>query len=96
MNKEKIEQEFDDSETYSLRTTIAKFIAPRLKRYQELANKKLNRDVELVNKIDDFIHAMELVANEDENDCFWDEKLHKEVMKGLKAFPEIFGSLWWF
>lgn len=32
--QQRIERGFDDSETWSLRDTIAKFIIPRLERYQ--------------------------------------------------------------
>ena len=47
--KQRLERGFDDSETWSLRDTIALFILPRLKRYQEIANDFLKRDDELVN-----------------------------------------------
>ena len=92
--KQRIERGFDDSETWSLRDSIALFILPRLKRYQEIANDFVKRDVELVNDIDCFIKAMELVSR-DNGSCMHTPEEEKQLIEGLEKFPKIFMSLWW-
>ncbi len=92
--KQRIERGFDDSETWSLRYTIALFILPRLKRYQEIANSLLNRDNELVNDIDCFINAMELVSRDNGSGIYTLEEEEK-IIEGIEKFHKIFMSLWW-
>lgn len=91
---QRIERGFDDSETWSLRDTIALFIIPRLKRYQEIANDFLKRDEELVKDIDSFLRAMELVSRDNGIGIYTDEE-KIELNEGLEKFPKIFMSLWW-
>lgn len=94
LSKQRIERGFDDSETWSLKNTIARFIIPRLERYQEIANDFLKRDDELVNEIDSFLTAMKLI--ERENGVFlFNKEEDEQVKKGLDVFPKIFFSLWW-
>ena len=92
--EQRLNNGFDESETWSLRDTIANFIVPRLEMYQEIANKNLARDKELVKKIYKFLEAMKLTSRDEGSFMLTDEELriHKE---GLEAFPEIFMSLWW-
>ena len=92
--KQRIERGFDDSETWSLRDTMALFILPRLKRYQEIVNGFFKRDDELVNDIDCFIKAMELVSR-DNGSCIHTPEEEKQMFEGLEKFPKIFMSLWW-
>lgn len=92
--KQRIERGFDDSETWSLRDTIANFIIPRLERYQEMSNDFLIRDGELVKDIDSFLIAMKLVAR-DNGSAIYTEEEQEQLNKGLDAFPRIFMSLWW-
>jgi len=92
--KQRLERGFDDSETWSLRDTIANFIIPRLERYEEMAKKHLIREPELVEEIDCFLNAMKLIAK-DNGGCFWDDEEKLVVEKGLNVFPKIFMSLWW-
>jgi hypothetical protein len=89
--KQRLERGFDDSETWSLRDTIALFIIPRLKRYQEIAN---DIDENLVNDINIFIRAMELVSR-DNGSCILTPEEEKEMFDGIEKFPKIFMSLWW-
>ena len=91
--RQRIKRGFDDSETWSLRDSIALFILPRLKRYQEIANDFLKRDDELINDIDCFIKAMELVSRD--NGCCIHNTEEKQMIEGLEKFPKIFMSLWW-
>jgi len=92
--KQRIERGFDDSETWSLRDTIANFIIPRLKRYEEISVDFLERDKKLIKKINQFQRAMELIAR-DNGTAIFTKKEWKQVDKGLEAFPYIFMSLWW-
>jgi len=92
--QQRLENGFDDSETWSLRDTIALFIIPRLKRYEEIANETLERDPKLIKNINDFLIAMELISR-DKGTCIFTEKEKKQVRKGLKNFHKIFMSLWW-
>ena len=92
--KQRIERGFDDSETWSLRDTIALFILPRLKRYQEIANDFLERDEKLVNDIECFIKSMELVSRDNGNFIHTPEE-KKQMEEGLEKFHKIFLSLWW-
>jgi hypothetical protein len=92
--KQRIERGFDDSETWSLRDTIALFIIPRLERYEEIAKDFLLRDEELINKINKFLEAMKL-ATRDDGACIFTEEESEKYEEGLKTFPEIFSTLWW-
>jgi hypothetical protein len=91
---QRIKRGFDDSETWSLRDTIANFIIPRLERYEEIAKDFLNRKPELIEDIELFLQAMKLVAK-DNGSCIFTEKEENIVNKGLNNFPKIFMSLWW-
>ena len=92
--KQRIERGFDDTETWSLRDTIANFIIPRLERYEEIANNFLQREPELINEINDFLVAMKLVARDNGSLILTDDE-EKQLEKGLDVFPKIFMSLWW-
>lgn len=92
--KQRMERGFDDSETWSLRDTIANFIIPRLEIYQELDKQATVREQVLLDKIELFLQAMKLTARDNGTTIYTDEE--EEILRdGLKAFPEIFMSLWW-
>jgi hypothetical protein len=93
-SKQRIERGFDDSETWSLRDTIANFIIPRLERYEEIAKDFLQREPELVDDINLFLESMKLISR-DNGSCFWTKEEQEIVERGLEAFPKIFMSLWW-
>jgi len=92
--KQRLERGFDDSETWSLRDTIANFVIPRLERYEEISKDFLNRDDELVSEIKCFLTAMKLVAR-DRGTLILTKKEEKQMWEGLENFPKIFMSLWW-
>lgn len=90
---------WDDSDTWSLDTTIAEFTLPRLKRFKEL---NIGHPPELTSEewdaiLDKTIKAMELIATE------WDYKpctlsvSEEEVIiqEGLDLFGKYFRHLWW-
>ena len=91
--KQRIERGFDNSETWSLRDTIANFIIPRLEVYEESAKETLIRDEKLITDINDFLSAMKLIAR-DSGTCNFTKEEEKKVTKGLKNFQKIFMSLW--
>jgi len=87
--QQRIERGFDDSETWSLRDTIAKFIIPRLKVFKEVSIKKVKKK-----RINKMIRAFELVARDKGLFILTDEEL-KEYKKGMKIFHKDFLGLWW-
>lgn len=91
---QRIERGFDDSETWSLRDTIANFMIPRLERYEEIAKGFLQRDESLIKEIEELLTAMKLITR-DNGSCIFTEEEEKQVDKGLEAFPKVFMSLWW-
>lgn len=92
--KQRLERGFDDSETWSLRDTIANFIIPRLERYEEIAKDFLKREPKLEEDIECFLNAMKLVARDD-GALILTEEEEKQMWRGLEAFPKMFMSLWW-
>ena len=92
--KQRIERGFDESETWSLTDTISKFIIPRLKEYQIIANDILDRDDNLVSNINKFLRAMELTCK-DQGSRIYTKEEESELVEGLELFPKIFMTLWW-
>ena len=92
--KQRIERGFDDSETWSLRDTIANFIIPRLERYIEITDVKLKQTDKDKKNIKTFLNAMKLVAREN-GALVLNKKESKILHKGLKKFHKIFLGLWW-
>ena len=92
---------FDDSETWNLDITIAKFIVPRLKAFKECKNGHPSRLTEKKwNKIlDEMIEGFELYCKKDEWEFEQDlnERNDKfaKVNKSLKLFSKYFHDLWW-
>lgn len=93
-SKQRIERGFDDSETWSLRDTIGNFILPRLKRYKELAEQHVQDHDNRLKKIDLAIRAFELMTRN--NGAFnLSDAERKEFTKGMKAYNDVFFTLWW-
>ena len=87
---------FSDDVTWSLDAEIAKFIAPRLKRFKELNN---GFPGQLTSEkwdeiLDEMIWAFEFHASE-ESSWNQDSELYKRAQKGLKLFGYWFPHLWW-
>ncbi len=92
---------FDDSETWNLDITIAKFLVPRLKAFKEcnngfparLTKKKWNKI------IDEMIEGFELYIKKDdwefEQDLNERNEKNAKVDKALKLFSKHFYDLWW-
>lgn len=90
--KQREERGFDDTETWSLSTTIAKILIPRLKVFKEttvsypmgLTPEKWN-DI-----IQEMIDGFEEVLKQDD----WDNFDYKKIERGLKMFKKYYMDLW--
>lgn len=82
---------WDDSETWNLDYTIAKFALPRLKRFKELncgyPGDLTEEKWDLI--LDDMIYALDFYQDDD-----FCTSLDDRAKKGLKYFGEYFESLW--
>lgn len=91
-SKQRIERGFDDSETWSLDGTIAKFIVPRLERFLEInpckESEEFKKDCNL------FLNSMKYYKNHQIPNYLESEE-YKLFKEGLEAFPRIFNGLWW-
>jgi len=83
---------WDDSETWGLDTTIARFVAPRLKRFREIANGYPGELTE--KKWDEMLAKMQLAFELIAADQIEDED-RPEIEEGLRLFAEWFRGLWW-
>ena len=92
---ERKENGFDDTETWSLKTTIAKFTLPRLKWFKERHfDNPWDITFEKWDEIlDNMIFSFEYYAK-DEWKPISDEEF-KRVEEGMKLFGEYYGDLWW-
>lgn len=95
--KQRINHGFDDSETWSLDCTIAKFLLPRLERLYDIkyiiyggqcADHKSRKKA-----LKHMIQAFRIIASES---YFLPSKEdQKKIDRGLKKFYKYYGSLWW-
>ena len=93
MKKQRLTRGFDDSETWSLDATIAKFIAPRLERFIEIYKDFVNdTETQYVPKMEQALEAFKMYVNDED---LYDEENYNKMMEGLKVFAEIFPALWW-
>jgi len=87
---------FDDSETWSLDCTIAKFIYPRLIRLKQVSCAtpgNVNSNEEWNEILDDMIYAFKTISE----DVFYQSNKHQveRVDKGLDLFRKYYFNLWW-
>ena len=93
MKRQRLSRGFDDSETWSLDATIAKFIAPRLERFIEIYKDFVDdSESQYVPKMEQALEAFRMYFNDED---LFDEENFNKMMEGLKAFAEIFPALWW-
>ena len=101
---QKLTRGFSDDATWSLDTTMAKFIAPRLKRLREIesGHPACYTDKQWWRMVDQMIYSMEAVANQwdDKNEELSQspedrEKIDEKVQEGLVLFGRNFRGLWW-
>jgi hypothetical protein len=94
------ERGFDDTETWNLDVTLAKFIVPRLKVFKELNNgypSKFKAKEEWDKVLDEMIEGFELYSDKwkcssDQNMLNLEEHKRKQAVKLL---GEYFYDLWW-
>lgn len=93
---EKLTRGFSEADLWSLDITIAEFILPRLKSFQEgrgsfpsgLSDKEWD---EILGKM---IYSFEYHANEDKCCKYIPEEERKKVEEGMLLFAKYFGHLW--
>ena len=92
---------WDDSDTWSLDWTMAKFILPRLKLFKKVNNGHPGNLTEESwdEMIDKMIFAMQLLADGrwdyDSDDIEKSRADWDKVQEGLNLFGEYFQHLWW-
>lgn len=89
--KQRIERGFDESETWSLDYTIARFIAPRLRAFLDIYKAVIVDDRNMVPVIERALKAFERLAQD--TVVFGDEG--EEIDEALVEFAKIFRGLWW-
>lgn len=87
---------WDDSETWSLDTTIAKFVLPRLTAFLRLNNGHPYgmTPEEWDKKLTEMIAAMRFFAAGDQYHI-GSEKEYKRALRGVQLFAKWFPALWW-
>lgn len=97
--KQREERGWDDSDTWSLDTTIAKFVLPRLKRFKEvnIGYPSFLPSIEEWNEIlDHMIYAVEVLSNDElKYGCDLKKMDWKRVQRGCRLFGKYFQNLWW-
>lgn len=91
--KQRKERGFDETETWSLKTTIANFILPRLKCFRD-AHSNLPEDTNYdswVKMIDKMIFAFDYYANDKPLSL----EEYKTVKEGMKLFAKYYEGLYW-
>lgn len=89
--KQRLERGFDESETWSLDHTIARFIAPRLRAFLDIYKKAIVDETGMVPIMERALKAFERLAQD--SVVFGDEG--EEIDEALVEFAKIFRGLWW-
>lgn len=94
--QQRIERGFDDSETWSLRDTIANFISPRLTVFRDktVATPSNLEEKEWHEILTKMIRAFDLVRREEGTFILTDDE-QKEYEEGIELYNEYFMALWW-
>ena len=93
MKRQRLTRGFDDSETWSLDVTIAKFIVPRLERFIEIYKDFVNdTEAQLLPKMEAALEAFKIIKNDVP---IFDKETNEKVHKALHDFADIFLALWW-
>lgn len=92
---------WDDSETFSLDHSLAKLIAPRLRRFRDVTigtpgmfeGSEGGREKWLA-ELDSMVKAFEFYASDEYFECNDQEKL-EDTNKAIELFAKRYGALWW-
>ena len=95
-SKQRIKRGFDDSELWSLRDTIGRFILPRLKQFKKVttsypAGSTMKQWQDILEKI---IISFELLTRDNGSFILTDEEL-MQFDEGMNLFNDYFMDLWW-
>lgn len=91
--RQRLTRGFDDSETWSLDATIAKFIVPRLERFIEIYKDFVDdSENHYVPKMEQALKSFKMYVNDTD---LYNKENYNEMMEGIRAFAEIFPELWW-
>ena len=87
---------WSDDETWNLDHSLAKIIAPRLRRFRELNNGHPGTmsEEEWEECLDEMVWAFEYIADEGGNYVENTAQLER-AERGLQLFAEHFSHLWW-
>lgn len=91
--QERTEQGFDSTEMWNLDGTISRFILPRLKYFRDNIVPGVEKDPVYHEQLNDAIAMFELVGA-GENNIYPRSPSWNKYQKGMKAFQDIFLSLW--
>ncbi len=93
-SEQRLDRGFDDTETWSLSDTIAKFIIPRLERYIEIRKEKFYNHPEHILDCEQVLLALQLIVKGAGIRTYTKSEV-RDINKGLKKFSQIFMDLWW-
>ena len=97
-SKQRIDHGFDESETWSLDHTIARFILPRIKEFWRIEQKvtmmKSQEELEYKESMPKIIRAFELIVR-DNDSRIWNEQEEKEYEEGIDLFAKYLLWMWW-
>ena len=91
--KQRLKRGFDDSETWSLYTTIASFIVPRLKRFKKVNNGYPANLTE--EEWDTILDKMIFSFENCDHDKLFEKEFYDKYEEGINLFAKYFMGLWW-
>ena len=91
--RQRAERGFDDTETWSLASTIAAFALPRLKRFKEvnIGHPGDATEEEWAADVDEMIWAFQQIVDDET----WSFKEPERVAAALRLFGDRSLNLWW-
>lgn len=92
-SKQRLKRGFDDSETWSLYTTIASFIVPRLKRFKKVNNGYPANLTE--EEWDTILDKMIFSFENCDHDKLFEKEFYDKYEEGINLFAKYFMNLWW-
>lgn len=94
---QKLTRGWSDDETWSLDYSLAKLIAPRLKRFKQIicGHPHNMEEKEWHQDLDKMIAAFEFLGSEDRWSFDLDQKKMLEVQEGIDLFAKHYVGLWW-
>lgn len=93
--QQRLERGFDDSETWNLDYTIARFIVPRLACYVDIAESHILRSSEQIEKTNKALVALKTIIADGDGNNIDSKVTDDDIAEGLHCLADIFRSLWW-